>query len=241
MDRLFRLLPVFFILAMGLLLLYPLAALGARFGAWHFSVAFALLGGGAITGLVLLLVTAVALLVAIHRHNDKAKHRAMLVVLVLLVPLGYLVAVGLKASQVPMIHDISTDRANPPAPVALLARRGADANPLDYSATVATAQAAAYPDIQPLYLPAEPQQVLARAQQAARALGWHVVDVDEAAGRLEATDTTFWFGFVDDIVVRVVAEGERSRVDVRSISRVGKGDVGKNAARIRAFLQQLAG
>ena len=241
MDRVFRLLPVFFILAMGLLLLYPLAALGARFGVWHFKAAFALLGGGAITGLVLLLVTAVALLVAIHRHNDKAKHRAMLVVLVLLVPLGYLVTVGVQASQVPMIHDISTDRDNPPAPVALLARRGADANPLDYSAAVATAQAAAYPDIQPLYLSGEPQQALVRAQQAARALGWQVVDVDAAAGRLEATDTTFWFGFVDDIVVRVVAEGERSRVDVRSVSRVGKGDVGKNAARIRAFLQQLAG
>jgi hypothetical protein len=60
-----------------------------------------------------------------------------------------------------------------------------------------------------------------------------------AAGRIEATDTTFWFGFKDDVVIRVEADGAGSRVDVRSVSRVGVGDVGTNATRIRAYLQKL--
>ena len=66
-----------------------------------------------------------------------------------------------------------------------------------------------------------------------------VVAAVPAEGRMEATDTTRWFGFKDDVVVRVRPEGAGSRVDVRSVSRVGRGDVGANAARIRAFLQAL--
>jgi uncharacterized protein (DUF1499 family) len=58
-------------------------------------------------------------------------------------------------------------------------------------------------------------------------------------GRIEATDTTFWFGFKDDIVVRIAATGHGSRLDVRSVSRVGVSDIGTNARRIRKFLKEL--
>jgi uncharacterized protein (DUF1499 family) len=69
-----------------------------------------------------------------------------------------------------------------------------------------------------------------------------VVAADPAAGRIEATATTFWFGFVDDVVVRVrPAAGGGSRIDVRSVSRVGKSDVGANAKRIRAYRAALTG
>jgi uncharacterized protein (DUF1499 family) len=74
---------------------------------------------------------------------------------------------------------------------------------------------------------------------AARAQGWEIVAAVPAEGRIEATDTTRFFGFKDDIVIRVKAEGAGSRVDVRSLSRVGKSDVGKNASRIRAYLIAL--
>ena len=67
-------------------------------------------------------------------------------------------------------------------------------------------------------------------------MGWEIVASDPAAGRIEATDTTFWFGFKDDVVVRVAAAPDGSRVDVRSLSRVGLSDVGTNAARIRKYL-----
>jgi uncharacterized protein (DUF1499 family) len=78
-----------------------------------------------------------------------------------------------------------------------------------------------------------------RALNAARDLGWQIVAAVPAEGRIEATDTTVWFGFKDDIVVRVTPTAGGSRIDVRSVSRLGQGDLGKNAARIRAYLQRL--
>jgi uncharacterized protein (DUF1499 family) len=81
-----------------------------------------------------------------------------------------------------------------------------------------------------------PGRAFDRAVAAAKAMGWDIVASDPAGGRIEATDTTFWFGFKDDVVVRVTPQPAGSRVDVRSLSRVGGGDLGANAARIRAFL-----
>ncbi len=84
-----------------------------------------------------------------------------------------------------------------------------------------------------------PQDAFGHALDAAKAMGWAIAAADSAAGRIEATATTPWFGFKDDIVILVTPAGEGSRVDVRSVSRVGKSDVGTNAARIRAFLAKL--
>ena len=71
-------------------------------------------------------------------------------------------------------------------------------------------------------------------------MGWQIVAADASAGRLEASDTTFWFGFTDDIVVRARETAGGTEVDVRSVSRVGVGDLGANARRIRVFLERLA-
>jgi len=90
-----------------------------------------------------------------------------------------------------------------------------------------------------LLLPMPAAQAFTAAVQTAEALGWEVVAADPVAGRLEATDTTFWFGFKDDIVVRIRSQPDGSRVDVRSVSRVGRSDVGTNARRIREFLRRL--
>jgi uncharacterized protein (DUF1499 family) len=70
-------------------------------------------------------------------------------------------------------------------------------------------------------------------------MGWEVVGRDAQAGRIEAVDTTRWFGFKDDIAIRVSAAGAGSRVDVRSKSRVGRSDLGTNARRVRAYLERL--
>ena len=85
-----------------------------------------------------------------------------------------------------------------------------------------------------------PGPAFARALASARAMGWTLVAADSAAGRIEATATTSWFGFKDDIVIRVEPDPAGSRVDVRSVSRVGESDVGTNARRIRAYLARLA-
>ena len=83
-----------------------------------------------------------------------------------------------------------------------------------------------------------PDAAFERALSAVHALGWELVADDTGAGRIEATDTTFWYGFKDDVVVRIRPDGGGSRIDVRSKSRVGRSDVGANAARIRAYAEQ---
>jgi len=151
------------------------------------------------------------------------------------------VAMLMKAKSLPYIHDITTDTDDPPAFVALLAARKASPNGADYGAGIAEQQRKGYPDIQPLGVKAAPGQVLQRALEAARASGWDVVASDAGAGRIEATATTAFFGFKDDVVVRIRPDGAGgSRVDVRSASRVGVSDLGANAARIREFLARLA-
>ena len=72
-------------------------------------------------------------------------------------------------------------------------------------------------------------------------MGWEVVDADVGTGVIEATDTTLWFGFKDDVVIRITPTTAGSRIDMRSLSRVGRSDVGANAARIRKFFAKLAG
>jgi hypothetical protein len=96
--------------------------------------------------------------------------------------------------------------------------------------------AEAYPSVRPLTTPASVDAAYAAALAEARARGWAVVSEDAASGTFDATATTFWFGFKDDVAVRVRAEGQGSVIDVRSTSRVGLSDLGANAARIQAYL-----
>lgn len=144
------------------------------------------------------------------------------------------------ARQVPPIHDITTDTDNPPEFRAVAPLRPEGANSLEYAdESVASRQRAAYPDIETAETGASPDQAFDAVLGAAHGLGWRIVDESRETGRLEAVDTTFWFGFRDDIVVRVSAAEGGSRIDVRSVSRVGVSDLGKNAERIRAFLDAL--
>ena len=113
-------------------------------------------------------------------------------------------------------------------------------NAVEYQGeAIARQQRMAYPDIRSATIAEPPDRVFTRATNAARDLGWQIVAAVPADGRIEATDTTIWFGFKDDIVVRVTPTAGGSRIDVRSVSRLGQGDLGKNAARVRAFLQRL--
>ena len=141
----------------------------------------------------------------------------------------------------PSIHDITTDPEDPPRFSAVLPRRTGRVSPPEYDgANAADQQRRAYPDIVPLDLGLPAERAIDEAAAVAEELGWEVVAVDRARGVLEATDTTFWFHFKDDIVVRIRAIGPtRSRVDVRSKSRVGRGDLGANARRIRMFTAAL--
>ena len=108
-----------------------------------------------------------------------------------------------------------------------------------YRKAVAARQRAAYPDIQPIMLAQPPAEAFKRVDKVAMAMGWDIVARAPADGRLEAVDSTMWFGFHDDIVVRIRPEGSGSRIDVRSKSRVWQADLGVNASRIRDFTARL--
>ena len=145
-----------------------------------------------------------------------------------------------RAKAVPPIHDISTDTVDPPSFVTLLEARNKSPNGSAYGGpAVAEQQRKAYADIKPLDLALPPREALQKAIDAARAMKWEVAGSDAAAGRIEATDTTAWFGFRDDVVIRVRPNGAGSRIDVRSVSRVGRSDIGANAARVREYLAKL--
>jgi uncharacterized protein (DUF1499 family) len=231
--------PVSLVAAVLAALLLLLAGPGVRLGLWSFRTGFDLLRWSAYLGLVALAVALVQLVVPRWR----GQRPWMLGVAVVLGAL----AAGVPwywrrlASRVPPIHDISTDTADPPAFVAVLPLRADAPNPATYGGPeLAAEQARGYPDIHPLVLPATPPAAaFTRARDAAREAGWTIVAADSAAGRVEATATTGWFGFKDDVVVRIRPEGQGSRVDVRSVSRVGTSDVGTNARRIRAYLDRL--
>ena len=149
---------------------------------------------------------------------------------------------GRRRANVPAIHDISTDTVNPPVFVDVLAHRRWALNPPAYAGPAAAAdQQAAYPDIQPLVVGVPRADVHAAARDIMHAEGWTIVGDAEAEGRLEAVAVTPWFRFRDDIVVRLTPQDHgRTRVDVRSKSRIGRSDFGMNARRVRHFLARLS-
>ena len=176
----------------------------------------------------------------LHGKGKKGR-RAMLWIVIAAVAVLVIGLFVFKMSAVPRIHDITTDTEDPPQFVALLATRQASSNGAAYGGpAVAAEQKKGYPDIIPLLLADPPERAFARIEAAARGLGWHIVAAVPAEGRLEATATTPLLRFKDDVVVRVVPALNGSRVDIRSVSRFGRGEMGANAKRVRAFLAALA-
>lgn len=144
------------------------------------------------------------------------------------------------ARSVPPIHDISTDTVTPPEFVAIAPLRADAPNPVAYAGEeTAAQQREAYPDLVTYVSEHSAEQLFDKSLQVVEQMGWHLVASDRQAGRIEATDTTTWFGFKDDVVIRIAPQGAGAELDIRSKSRVGRSDVGKNAERIRAFITAL--
>jgi uncharacterized protein (DUF1499 family) len=234
------------LLALAALVLLALGPIGWRLGWWNFGVAFfSLMPWAAYCGLAAMAVAILALLFG--RRSLRGWPVAAAAVALLLgavityVPWHY----NSMRGTLPSIHDITTDWQHPPQFSAVLPSRQAEkANPVDYEgAKVSDQQRQAYPDIAPLELAIPAAAAFDRALEVARRMGWNIVAADKEAGRIEASEKSRWFGFTDDIVIRVTpmeggAEPD-SRVDVRSVSRVGRGDFGVNAARVRRYLAAL--
>lgn len=164
--------------------------------------------------------------------------RAIVLIAVVLAVAGGVGAV-IVLTRFPRINDVTSDTDDPPQFVAVLPLRDG-ANSATYGGPrVAAMQHAGYPDIVPLDLALAPADAFAKARAAADAMGWALVAADSATGRIEATATTRWMRFKDDVVIRIRPHTGGSRVDVRSVSRIGRSDLGTNARRIREFVGRL--
>lgn len=230
-----------FLLALIAGLALFLAGTGSRLGWWEFRSGFTVLTWAAYGGLAAAALSLGGMVVA----RPGGARRGFLLALIGLIG-GLVIAWipwqwGQTAKRLPMIHDISTDTDTPPVFVAVLPLRAGAPNSADYGGPeIAAQQRAGYPDLKPLVLQEPPSQAFTRALAAAREMGWEIVASEPNEGRIEATATTFWFGFKDDVVVRVTPSNGGSRIDVRSVSRVGRSDVGANAKRISAYLERIA-
>ena len=151
------------------------------------------------------------------------------------------VAVGPGAFKAPLIHDIVTDTENPPEFTTAHTLRRADENSLKYAGDhIVAMQKAAYPDLRPLFSNLDADAVFDRCLAVAEKLGWTISEENRGAGRIEAYETSLIFGFVDDVVIRITKMENGIRIDLRSASRVGLGDLGVNADRIRKFILEYS-
>lgn len=223
-------------LALIALLLLLISGPGTRLGVWAYGMGFLLMRIAFFSGLS---AAALALLLLLVPKGRAAGAAMLAGSLILGLGIAYIPWSGLQTVRsLPFIHDISTDTVNPPAFVAILPLRVDAANPPEYlGEAVAVEQRKGYPDIKTLALPMSADKAFARALEVATEMGWEIVAAEAPAGRIEATDTTFWFGFKDDVVIRVEGSASESQLDIRSKSRVGRSDVGANAARIRQFIE----
>lgn len=230
------------VLVVGLLapLLMLVGALGTRLGAWDFETGLQFAFTAAFVAAAVLLV-GVAVLVFALRTGRKWQAfpigAGLLGSVLVLAMLGWHYQLAVSR---PFIHDISTDRDDPP----VFPRpdvRGEDVNPLSYHQNIAHLQAVHYPHLNTVRSGLDVAESFARAAMVAEDLGWRIVYEEPDGSGLQATDRTFWFGFTDDVVIRVRRrEGEDgSLVDLRSVSRVGVNDLGTNAARVERFIEHF--
>ena len=231
------------VLAAVALGLFALGPLGTRLGWWAYGFGlYRLMPASALLAAIAVVLSILAL--AREWPQLHLGGRAMLFIALALA--ASLVCVPLfywhTRKTVPPIHDITTDIDNPPAFSAVLPARAAErAGSVDRRPPqLGELQKDAYPDLAPLTITLPPTRAFEEALEAAKSMpGWTIVAADANAGRIEASEQSRRFRFIDDVVIRVVGDGAGSRIDVRSTSRQGRSDYGVNAARIRAYMGAL--
>lgn len=216
---------------------FPIAVIAYRLQLWSMGVSFQIIK---YTGYVSIAVFLIAILVALFALFKKQKDVAktcVVVALLLAIPVTGLSMQAAKGKSLPFLHQVSTDTVNLPAFDAIIALRGEKSNPLDYDREkLAPLQQAAYPELQPILSDLSVEQAFTKAVDTAMNLGWEVVAKNQDKGMIEAVDTTLLWAFKDDVAIRVQLTDTGSKIDLRSISRVGGTDLGANADRIKKFI-----
>ena len=217
------------------LLAMPLSILAMRLGL-HFRIGLLIFALSALLGLIVCIGLVVAALLPRYRAE---RSRALMRTLPPLLPVVVFLAILLPSGDVPPIHDITTDTDDPPVFDSGVFYRGEDSNSIEIKPDVIAIQKEHYPDLASISTTMSPAEAFERATAVAQAMEWEIYNSDPDNGLFEAVYTSFWFGFKDDIVVRVRRSAEGSKIDLRSVSRVGQSDLGANAARIRAFADEF--
>ena len=208
-----------------------------KFGILELGTAFAALRFGVYAGIAALVLILIQII--FMRKNISWAGVAVCAVLAL-VAVGLPMSMMSKAKSVPPIHDISTDLTNPPKFVAIVALRADAPNPVEYAGEeTAKQQREAYPELTTQKYSQSTDQLFDATESAVNSLGWELVNADKSLGIIEATETTAWFGFKDDVVVRINDKGSKRVVDIRNKSRIGKSHLGKNAQRIKTLIEEL--
>ena len=214
------------------------SGLGYQAGLWHFRTGFLILRTAFFVSLA---AGVLSILGIVLSRGARAPLVSGLVGLVIALGFAYVPWQWKQTlDALPYIHDITTDTDNPPQFIAAAQLRKEGDHPVAYDGPeVADQQKSAYPDLAPLMTTTPKDKVFEAARQTIQDMDLQLTGADLAEGRLEASDTSFWYGFTDDLVVRIAETPQGTRVDVRSKSRVGRSDLGQNAKRVRAFLQRL--
>lgn len=224
-------------------------ALGTKFGLWSWKLGFgAVMFRGPVTGLgwapaLALLGVAVSLLSVIVSFWTGSWRRSLAALLVSIATIGAFMFIGGQARKAPPIHDVATNWNQPLMfSPAVMKARGAEANPVEANPVaasgpmagkrIADVNAQTCPTATPIVVDAPVEQAYARTRAALLREGLEIVTDEPATGRLEAVATSFWYGFKDDIVARVLPQANGARIDLRSVSRVGMSDLGVNCDRV---------
>jgi uncharacterized protein (DUF1499 family) len=227
-------------LAVALPIASAMSGFGTRWGWWGFRTGLTILQLTALGEIAVTVISFFCLFLPAARRSGKALFLLPAALVLSLAAASVPLRMWMVLRSVPMIHDITTDTEHPPQFDAVLKLRKGALNPVAYGGQeTAEQQHKAYPDIAPLVLDLPPALAFERCLTTAKYLGWTIISRNTEKGTIEATDTTFWFGFTDDIVIRISPLDKGSRIDLRSLSRVGKSDVGTNAKRVREFLKAL--
>lgn len=229
-----------FIVSLAGLLWFASSGLGYNLNFWELGTAFDFFLWGAILATVGALVSLGATFI-VKLREKRGLNLAISGIVVGLIATGTFLYFYMLAVNNPPIHDITTDFNNPPQFQELIRVRKNYPNPSDYGGPeIARQQKNWFPEIGPLELQVDQQKAYDYALQAARNMSWWKIQATHPDEHMiEATSTIPWFGFKDDIVIRVTNTSGKSRIDVRSVSRIGKGDLGMNARRIKDYLGKV--
>jgi uncharacterized protein (DUF1499 family) len=221
-----------------------LAVIIVRSGLLEIRPALATFAGALAIAIVALLL-ALAAFVVIWMEGLAGMGAALSAMAISIALLAYPAYLGLKAHRLPWIYDLTTDPIDPPRYEALSRLRPRDANPVTYPGLYAAEQQrTAYPDVGPLGTNATPQAAYDAALAVVTKRRWRIVDArapqaGRREGHIEAVARTPIMGFRDDVVIRVRAEPDGTRIDARSSSRYGSFDFGTNASRLRGLMSDI--